>query len=170
MSNAWDADANNVYIYFGDEQKTIKIVDDGKGMSFDELNEQFLRVGRNRRVDLDTDVTESGRKILGKKGLGKLSMFGIGKKITVTTVQSGIENSFVNETLRTHLLELCNALLSLDTNDAEYVMGYPDDLKLRSCMTLFQAADPDCGTFQAVLDKFFGGKPDSRTLEILQGR
>ena len=95
VSNAWDADANNVYIYFGDEQKTIKIVDDGKGMSFDELNEQFLRVGRNRRVDLDTDVTESGRKILGKRGLGKLSMFGIGKKITVTTVQSGIENSFV---------------------------------------------------------------------------
>lgn len=75
-----------------------------------------------------------------------------------------------NETLRTHLLELCDALLSLETDDAEYVMGYPDDLKLRSCMTLFQAADPECGTFQAVLDKFFGGKPDSRTLKILQGR
>ncbi len=38
-----------------------------------------------------------------------------------------------NAALRTHLLELCNALLSLETNDAEYVMGYPDDLKLRSC-------------------------------------
>lgn len=76
----------------------------------------------------------------------------------------------VNETLRTHLLELCEALLSLETNDAEYVMGYPDDLKLRSCMTLFQAADPDCGTFQAVLDKFFDGKPDARTLKILRGR
>ena len=59
------------------------------------------------------------------------------------------------DTLRTHLLELCDALLSLDTNDAEYVMGYPDDLKLRSCMTLFRAADPECRTFQAVLDKFF---------------
>ena len=75
-----------------------------------------------------------------------------------------------NETLRTHLLELCEALLSLETNDAEYVMGYPDDLKLRSCMTLFQVADSECITFQEVLDKFFGGKPDSRTLEILQGR
>lgn len=75
-----------------------------------------------------------------------------------------------NETLRTHLLELCDALLSLESSDAEYVMGYPDDLKLRSCMTLFQAADPECGTFQTVLDKFFGGKPDSRTLKILQGR
>lgn len=75
-----------------------------------------------------------------------------------------------DDTLRTHLLELCDALLSLETNDAEYVMGYPDDLKLRSCMTLFQAADPDCGTFQAVLDKFFGGKPDERTLRILKNQ
>ncbi len=75
-----------------------------------------------------------------------------------------------NETLRTHLLELCDALLSLDTNDAEYVMGYPDDLKLRSCMTLFQAADPECRTFQAVLDKFFGGKPDEKTLRILKNQ
>ena len=75
-----------------------------------------------------------------------------------------------NETLRTHLLELCDALLSLDTNDAEYVMGYPDDLKLRSCMTLFMAADPDCVTFQAVLDKFFSGKPDEKTLRILKNQ
>ena len=75
-----------------------------------------------------------------------------------------------DDTLRTHLLELCDALLSLETNDAEYVMGYPDDLKLRSCMTLFQAADPDCGTFQTVLDKFFGGKPDERTLRILKNQ
>ena len=73
-----------------------------------------------------------------------------------------------NETLRTHLLELCEALLSLRSNDAESVMGYPDDLKLRSCMTLFREADPDCGTFQAVLDKYFGGQPDRRTLESLR--
>lgn len=73
-----------------------------------------------------------------------------------------------NETLKTHLLELCSALLSLDTSDAEEVMGYPDDLKLRSCMTLFLQADPDCGTFQAVLDKYFGGEPDMKTIEILQ--
>ncbi len=75
-----------------------------------------------------------------------------------------------DDTLRAHLLELCDALLSLETNDADYVMGYPDDLKLRSCMTLFMAADPDCGTFQAVLDKFFSGKPDEKTLRILKNQ
>lgn len=75
-----------------------------------------------------------------------------------------------DNTLRTHLMELCHALLSLETNDAEHVMGYPDDLKLRSCMTLFREADPDCGTFQAVLDKFFSGKPDEKTLRILKNQ
>lgn len=74
-----------------------------------------------------------------------------------------------NETLRTHLLELCDALLSLETGDAEYVMGYPDDLKLRSCMTLFLQAEPDCAVFQSVLNKYFDGKPDQRTLQILSG-
>lgn len=75
-----------------------------------------------------------------------------------------------NETLRTHFLELCDALLSLDTNDAEYVMGYPDDLKLRSCVTLFRAADPECGTFQGVLDKYFSSRPDEKTLRILKNQ
>ena len=98
----------------------------------------------------------------------------IGLGMTSTSRQYAIRDLaeakeyLANETLRTHLLELCDALLSLETNDAEYVMGYPDDLKLRSCMTLFLAADPDCGTFQAVLDKFFGGKPDEKTLRILK--
>ena len=75
-----------------------------------------------------------------------------------------------DDTLRMHLLELCDALLSLDTNDAEDVMGYPDDLKLRSCMTLFREADPGCETFQAVLDKFFDGQPDEKTLRILKNQ
>ena len=75
-----------------------------------------------------------------------------------------------DDTLRIHLLELCDALLSLNTNDAEHVMGYPDDLKLRSCMTLFREADPGCETFQAVLDKFFDGQPDEKTLRILKNQ
>ncbi len=73
-----------------------------------------------------------------------------------------------NKTLRAHLLELCDALLSLDSHDAEEVMGYPDNLKLCSCMTLFLAADPECTTFREVLEKYFGGKQDRRTLDILK--
>ena len=46
-------------------------------------------------------------------------------------------------TLRAHLLEISNALLALDESDPSVVFGFPDDLKLRSSMTLFAAAAPD---------------------------
>ena len=78
------------------------------------------------------------------------------------------EDYLKNDLLRERLVEISEALLMLESNDAGDVMGYPDDLKLRSCMTLFQAADPECGTFQAVLDKFFSGRPDEKTLRILK--
>ena len=71
-------------------------------------------------------------------------------------------------TLRTRLLEISEALLTLSSSDPLDVMGSPDDLKLRSSMTLFAEADPSCDVFQKVLDKFYGGRKDHRTLEILQ--
>lgn len=70
-------------------------------------------------------------------------------------------------TLRARLLEISEALLHLDSDDPTQVMGYPDDLKLRSSMTLFAEAEPDCTVFQQVLDKFYGGHKDERTLRIL---
>ena len=73
-----------------------------------------------------------------------------------------------NATLRAHLLEICEALLSLETSDAKQVMDSPDHLKLRSCMTLFSEADPECDQFRKVLDKFYGGRKDYRTLSILK--
>ncbi|MGN0193614.1 MAG: DUF1810 domain-containing protein [Pseudoramibacter sp.] len=72
-----------------------------------------------------------------------------------------------NPTLRAHLIEISEALLSLDTKDARQVMGFPDDLKLRSSMTLFHLADPDIGVFQKVLDQYFHGEMDQQTIDIL---
>ena len=77
-------------------------------------------------------------------------------------------NMYLQEpTLRARLLEISEALLGLSSNDPAEVMGYPDDLKLRSSMTLFAEAEPECEVFQKVLDKFFGGRKDPRTLQIL---
>ena len=73
---------------------------------------------------------------------------------------------YAHPVLGKRLVEISEALLALDTNDAAAVMGYPDDLKLRSSMTLFLAASGDA-VFQKVLDKFYSGKPDSKTLSIL---
>ena len=76
IANAYDADATKVEIMLYDkEEKKIVIRDDGLGMSFDDINEKFLVIGRNRREGGDT--TLGGRKVIGKKGLGKLSFFGI---------------------------------------------------------------------------------------------
>lgn len=72
-----------------------------------------------------------------------------------------------NVVLRERIIEISEVLLTLDSLDAGDVMGYPDDLKLRSSMTLFAEAAPKEEVFQKVLDKFFAGKKDERTLEII---
>ena len=69
--------------------------------------------------------------------------------------------------LKAHLEEISRALLELDSSDPSEVMGYPDDLKLCSSMTLFEAADPDSDIYPAVLEKFFNGRRDNSTLRIL---
>lgn len=70
--------------------------------------------------------------------------------------------------LGAHLVEISRALLALETNNADLVFGYPDNLKLRSSMTLFAQVREANPVFGQVLDKFFEGKPDQRTLELLK--
>lgn len=95
IANAYDADAQNVSICLYDRggEKSIKVIDDGLGMSFDEINDKFLKIGRRKRNE-DNDLTPFGRKITGRKGLGKLAFFGIGEVIRVTTHKKGERISF----------------------------------------------------------------------------
>ncbi len=69
--------------------------------------------------------------------------------------------------LRRNLLEITDALLRQPETDIHRVMGYPDDLKLRSSMTLFEAAAPDQAVFGEVLERFYSGKRDDATLNLL---
>lgn len=96
IANAYDADAKHVTLTLNDEneEKEIVIEDDGEGMAFDDINDKFLRIGRNRRFEEKKDITRKGRKIIGKKGLGKLSFFGIAHQIEISTRQGGKENIF----------------------------------------------------------------------------
>lgn len=73
-----------------------------------------------------------------------------------------------NDTLKARLLEISRALLALPENDATSVMGYPDDMKLHSSMTIFHLAAPDEPVFQKVLDKYFAGKLDKNTVRLCQ--
>ena len=65
------------------------------------------------------------------------------------------------------LVEISGALLSLPGSNPSAVMGYPDDLKLCSCMTLFELAAPDEPVFARVLEKYYGGRRDRMTLNLL---
>jgi len=64
------------------------------------------------------------------------------------------------------LCQLAYALESLEETNPTAVMGYPDDVKLRSCMTLFEAADGG-SVFSTVLDKYYAGERDNATLELI---
>ena len=95
ISNSYDADASKVLIKLHDEgEKNIIIEDDGHGMTFEEIETHFLRIGRNRRGG-NNERSPGGRNVIGKKGLGKLSFFGIANKIKITTIKNGLRNVFV---------------------------------------------------------------------------
>jgi len=96
ISNSWDADSDSVTIDFIDsnENKEIHFSDDGIGMNFIELQKKYLVIGRNRRKEAGTHVSSKGRKVIGKKGLGKLSVFGICNIIEVISIKDNYKNHF----------------------------------------------------------------------------
>ena len=65
------------------------------------------------------------------------------------------------------LIEICSALVQLRTNDAHEIFGNPDDLKLQSSMTLFSILPEADPVFNKVLEKFFKGKKDKKTIDII---
>lgn len=70
--------------------------------------------------------------------------------------------------LGTRLLTISEALLELKTDNADEVFGYPDNLKLKSSMTLFSVAVPEQDVFDKVLQKFFHAERDERTLKRIE--
>ena len=73
-----------------------------------------------------------------------------------------------DDLLKQHLIEISEALLQLETNDAHYIFRSPDDSKVQSCMTLFSLAAPNETVFQKVLDKYYNGEQNKKTLVLLE--
>ncbi len=69
--------------------------------------------------------------------------------------------------LGTRLIRICQELLVLQSKNASNIFGYPDDLKLKSSMTLFSSLPDTDPVFQAVLKKFFNGAKDEKTVTLL---
>lgn len=73
-----------------------------------------------------------------------------------------------DEYLRSNLYEITSALLALDADDPYVIFGHIDALKLRSSMTLFAYASDDPTLFLQVLDQYYHGRQDQRTIKILK--
>ena len=91
IANAYDAEAKvvNVVLKEDEGEKSISVIDDGVGMTFQEINNNFLRIGRKRREEDDGMSPNGIRKVTGRKGLGKLAFFGIGDTINIETKKDG---------------------------------------------------------------------------------
>jgi uncharacterized protein (DUF1810 family) len=66
------------------------------------------------------------------------------------------------------LLECCEAAVSVEGSSALDVFGSPDDMKLRSCATLFSRVSPGGSVFERLLDRYFGGERDDKTLRLIE--
>lgn len=82
ISNSWDANATEVYISIDKNKKEMVIKDNGQGMNKSDFQEKFLKVGYTRRND---PSNKSKRKVLGRKGIGKLALLSISSKITIAS-------------------------------------------------------------------------------------
>lgn len=88
ISNAWDAEAKVVEVTISKNQLVVE--DNGKGMDSHDFQGKFLNVGYSRRDDKDN---KSKRKVIGRKGIGKLAMLSISDKVTIVSKKSGLETT-----------------------------------------------------------------------------
>lgn len=78
------------------------------------------------------------------------------------------ERYLAHPVLGRHLIEISEALLQVENKTATEILGTPDDMKLRSSMTLFAVTGNTHPVFKQVLDKYFSGSPDELTLKLLK--
>ena len=131
ISNAWDADARNVRIYLDPERKGFWIKDDGVGMTRDDFQNKFLKIGYSKRKD-GTSTSPSGRPYIGRKGIGKLALLSCAARISVVSKVEGasyVGGTIDNSELDTAITEdLTPQQYELDPVDeshfAEYIEGH----------------------------------------------
>ena len=105
ISNSWDAGATEVRISIDSERKILVIEDNGSGMNDDDFRNKFLKVGYSRRED---PTNQSGRVVIGRKGIGKLAMLSISNNVKIVSrkkegnnITGGIvDNSVLDEKIR----------------------------------------------------------------------
>lgn len=125
VANAWDADAKNVIIDIDKGKQIITITDDGNGMNEEDVNNKYLHVGYQKRNASDyTPLTKLGRLPMGRKGIGKLSVFSIADHVEVYSVKDGSKNGFIMD---------ANEIKRIVEGDKDSQISYePQELPLES--------------------------------------
>ena len=95
-----------------------------------------------------------------------LGMSATSKKYAIQSLAEAVAY-LRHETLGPRLLACANATLAIEGRSAFDIFGSPDDMKLRSCATLFAEISPEGSAFHRLLDQYFDGRPDEATLRIL---
>ena len=145
VANAYDADAKEVRITLPttiNRNAVIEIVDNGVGMSEKEIREKFLYLGRNKR--LDGEKTESGRLVIGSKGIGKLAGFGIASKSQITSWKNKIQSALTLDratlerldSLADHPMLITTIRTTHSTGTQIKLLGLHKDLRLPTAETL----------------------------------
>ena len=94
VANSWDADARHVSITIDRGGNRIEFSDDGTGMDEHDINDKYLTVGYERRQNDGSQTAELHRPVMGRKGIGKLSLFSIAETIEVHTAKNGHRHGF----------------------------------------------------------------------------
>jgi len=109
ISNSWDADAQNVWIDIDRKNNGFFIKDDGKGMTADDFEKKFLKIGYSKRKE-GINKSDSGRPFIGRKGIGKLALLSCANRITIITKTEGgdyvggiIDNSGLDNAIKDDL-------------------------------------------------------------------
>ena len=127
ISNSWDADAKNVWIYINRDSNDLIIVDDGIGMSAEDFQNKFLKIGYSKRKVGETK-SPNGRPFIGRKGIGKLALLSCAEKVHILT--KSINDDFVGGIIDNSGLDQA---ITDDLTPQEYLLGDID----QSLFTLF---------------------------------
>ena len=94
VANAWDADAEHVSVVIDAAGGVVTIEDDGHGMTIDDANRKYLHVGYERRSQ-EARTPRFDRSVMGRKGIGKLSLFSIARTVEVHSVRDNVRHGFI---------------------------------------------------------------------------
>ncbi|MCM2512738.1 ATP-binding protein [Streptomyces griseoincarnatus] len=130
VANAWDADATEVVVKINKSAGVVTVQDNGCGMNLEDINTRYLTVGYRRRENSAPLTPENNRPVMGRKGIGKLSLFSIARVVEVFTVRDGEKHAFrmrIDDIKRSISDELISHTPyrpePLDTSSIDFVRG-----------------------------------------------